>query len=61
MKCKIAGCARVVFIRCAQCRAEVCSDHAEDCEMCARILCPECFRQHSCEQPCASRTSAAAA
>ncbi len=46
MPCAIPKCARRPYTRCAECLAEICSDHAEDCEVCGKTFCPACYRRH---------------
>ncbi|HVP41925.1 MAG TPA: hypothetical protein VMS96_00750 [Terriglobales bacterium] len=46
MPCAAPSCTRRPYTRCAECLAEVCSDHAEDCEACGKTFCPRCFRHH---------------
>ncbi len=51
MACKVEGCSRGAFTRCASCDRQVCSDHAEDCEGCGRTFCLDCYRRHLREAP----------
>lgn len=46
MPCAIHPCARNPYTRCAECLAEICSDHAEDCEGCGKTFCPACYHRH---------------
>ncbi len=60
MDCGIDKCERPAFTNCNKCRAELCSNHAENCEVCAGILCPNCYRQHACEEEFARKVPMAA-
>lgn len=50
MVCAIQPCSRPPFTRCAKCRGNICSNHAEDCDGCGQTFCPACYQQHVREE-----------